>query len=146
MPTRNDIVTAARSYVDTRFKLHGRTHLGIDCVGLLLAVANDVGQETEDSTTYNMGNPFALDLNAHLQKQTSSAPKMPIKNGQIAKFRQSILPMHVGIITMDTGRITVIHASIKKKRVVEEPFDTRTSNSSWRNLLLELREFKGVTD
>lgn len=136
--TRDEIVAEARSYLDVRFKLHGRGRQGIDCIGLLIAVAEHFGQQIEDNKAYSLRNPFEVMLNKHLHKYCNAAPITPIRHGQIVKFRQSALPMHVGILTMDGPVVKVINANIKRRRVVEDNF------SEWSKLLMEVREFKGV--
>jgi hypothetical protein len=137
--TRNELVDYARTFVGTRFKMHGRGTVGMDCIGLLIAVARHFGQEIEDKTSYTMGKPYEVELNKHLHQYSIPASINPIKHGQIVKFRQSFLPMHVGIITMDTAQPMVLNANMKKHRVVEEPLST------WKSLIMELREFQGIT-
>jgi len=136
--TRDEIVAEARSYLEVHFKLHGRSRVGIDCIGLLIAVAKSFGQTIEDRVDYSLRSPFEVMLNKHLRAHCNPAPITPIRHGQILKFRQSQIPMHVGILTMD-GRVpTVINANLRKRKVVEEPL------TEWKNLLMEIREFKGV--
>lgn len=136
--TRDQIVAEARTYLEVHFKLHGRSRIGIDCIGLLIAVARSFGQEIDDNKNYSLRQPFEVMLNKHLRAHCNPAPISPIRHGQILKFRQSHIPMHVGILTMDGKVPGVINANLKKRKVVEEPL------SEWKNLLMEIREFKGV--
>lgn len=138
--TRDELVAEARTYIDVRFKMHGRTKTGVDCIGLLIAVAKAFGQEIEDRLDYSMKNPFEVELNKHLHKHSNAARMSPLRHGEIVKFRQSIVPMHVGIITMDKEQPYVINSNLRKRKVVEEPL------SLWAPLIMELREFKGVKD
>lgn len=137
--TRDEIVAEARTYLGVRFKMRGRNRMGLDCVGLLIVVAQSFGQKITDRTDYSMKQPFEVALNSHLKAHSNPAPLKPFRHGQIVKFRQSVLPMHLGIITLDGTEPMVIDAHVKKKKVVEEPLRL------WSNLILELREFKGVT-
>jgi cell wall-associated NlpC family hydrolase len=137
--TRAELVTYSRTFLGVRFRLCGRDERGMDCIGLLIAVARHFGQEIEDKTSYTMSNPFEVELNLHLRKYSDGASIQPLKHGQIVKFRQAILPMHVGIVTLDGKVPGVINANMKKRKVMEEPL------SGWRDLIMELREFRGVT-
>lgn len=47
------IVTAARGYLGVPFEHQGRTRKGLDCVGLLVCVAKDLGLAHDDSASYS---------------------------------------------------------------------------------------------
>lgn len=136
MPTRPEIVEEARSWVGVKFKKGGRDRMGVDCIGLLVNVGKKFGFEIRDSVEYSF-NPEPS-LFAELVYGQSVERKLDdIAIGSIALFRQSIFPMHTGIIARDKyGRYTVINSSLKERRVVEESFD------KWLPLLIELRDFK----
>lgn len=50
----DQVVKAARRYLDVPFKLHGRTRAGLDCIGLLIAVARDFGLSLTDIFDYDL--------------------------------------------------------------------------------------------
>lgn len=135
--TRSEIIKVARSYLGVKFRMYGRDRTGVDCVGLLYCIGNELGVNVGDYKDYTRG-PEPEKLQAALEAYTYPAPMNPPLNGQVLKLRQMIFPMHLGILVVENGQRTVINANIKKKQVVEESFD------NWRNLILEHRDIKGV--
>lgn len=137
--TRDDVVQLARSYVDVKFTRSGRSRgKGIDCVGLLTLVGRDLGQEIDDMTNYNFEpNPDAF-LNT-IRSQSDPAPMKAIQRGMIVMLRQSIYPMHCGIIGSGEFGLTVINANLHARKTVEQPI------AEWRNDIIEFRDYKGLT-
>lgn len=138
MTTRSDIVNAARSYMGVPWTHIGRSRKGIDCVGLLVKVCEDLGIPYQDIRTYTRGPQVEVFLNA-IRSQTGAASIGYIRPGQIAIFKQHIYPMHVGIIGLQFGRPTVIHAAARNRRVIEESLSGELQRE-----LIEVREFPGV--
>lgn len=136
--TRNQVVDAARSYVGVRFNRSGRDrNRGIDCVGLLTLVGRDLGLDIKDILDYTFEpNPDAF-LNT-IRSQSEPVPAGAFRLGNIVLLRQSIYPMHCGIIgRQDTG-LTVINANLHERKVVEQPI------AEWRNDIIELRDYRGL--
>lgn len=132
MATRKEFVEAARSYVGVKFRMYGRDRTGLDCVGLLFAAASDVGIKAKDFRDYSR-NPEVKKLQDMLEAYTRPvATKHPV-HGYVVKLRQLLFPMHVGILAVEKGVVSVINANIKKKYVVEDSWD------DWKDLVLELR-------
>lgn len=52
MPTRRDLLNAARSYEGVRFHHQGRSRGGLDCAGLIVCAARDCGVELSDRDAY----------------------------------------------------------------------------------------------
>ena len=46
--TRDDIVRQARTYIGVRWRQFGRNYGGVDCIGLILAVCQDLGVPYKD--------------------------------------------------------------------------------------------------
>lgn len=137
MITRNDVVSAARSYLGVKFRLHGRDRTGLDCVGLLYRVLSDLGMKIPDDTDYDRHpnvEKLQRTLDAYSVRAMSSIPC----NGQVLKIRQFIFPMHVAILAVDQGRATIIHANVKRQKVVEQ------SLADWVDLIIEHRDINGV--
>jgi hypothetical protein len=139
MVTRNDIVDAGRKYLGVPFRKGARGPQSLDCIGLLVAIHKDLGLPIEDGDYYTFAPGRAAQMiNKYVYEQSEpSATKLP-RHGQIAIMRETIYPIHLGIITRDTGRTMFLNANTKERRVVEQDFDR------WKDLLVTLREFKGL--
>ena len=137
MITRQQIVDAARAYIGTPFKKGGRDANGMDCVGLLILTGTDCGLALRDSTAYNFDPNVPL-MEEYVFKQSTRQKIVPLQNGYIAILKQSVFPMHTGIITMDGPKPTIINANMKARRVIEEDL------SYWINDLISVRDYLGV--
>ena len=136
MINREDIVAEARSWVDVKFKKGGRDRTGIDCIGLLVMVGKKFGFEIEDTSEYSF-NPEPEKFQNLVYSQTVQRKMANLKVGSILLFRQSIFPMHTGILAKDEyGRYTVINASASSRKVVEELM------TEWEPLLIGVRDYK----
>lgn len=137
--TRDEILVAARAYVGVRFKLRGRSRMGIDCIGLLIAVGRDLGQEIEDVEHYRIGLEDSRVLRQMIEAQSDEGAINCIKTGSIVMLKQSGMPMHCGIAVLDGGEAMLIHSNIRAKAVVEQPM-----RAFWSDIV-SVREFKGVS-
>jgi L-cysteine desulfidase len=142
MSTRDQIVHAARTFVGVPWRHQGRSRMGIDCVGLLVAVAKIIGADHEDKLAY-AHEPTNLEIVEHLRKYSThhKIEKGMNMSGLIGIFAQSIYPCHVGIFTMKNGHVNIVHARADRKKVVEETF---VNGSPGLGNLKELRGFIGA--
>lgn len=139
MFTRQQVVDAARSYIGVNFRMYGRDRTGVDCVGLLYCIGKDLGVQGWDMTDYSR-QPEPAKLQAMLDAFTVKVPANPPRTGRVVKLRQMIFPMHVGILVVEGGRLSVINANVKRKKVVEDSWEV------WKNLVMEYRDIKGVSN
>lgn len=135
--TRKEVIDQARKYLGVKFKLHGRDARGMDCVGLLYRVGIDLGFKLEDDREYNF-EPQVKKINRVLDAYTMPAPTTTPRHGQVVKLRQNRFPMHLGFISVEGPRITVLNANFKKGGVCEDPW------LEWEPLVMEYREVVGV--
>lgn len=116
---REEIVTAARTYLGVRFVHEGRSRGGLDCAGLLCRVFTDLGLPYEDKLGYDrspVGQDFFKQLLKHMTPNLTNT--LPI--GSVGLIRQSRYPCHIGIFSEIHGRKHFIQANELRREVVEE--------------------------
>lgn len=122
------IVAAARAYLGVPFLHQGRSRLGLDCGGLLIAVARDLDIDIVEPGVYSMSPDPALVAQALARNCIRVADVQP---GDALLFSFAGEPRHVGLAT-DIG---VIHAWAGPGKVVEHRLDAawrRRLKSTWR--------------
>ncbi|MBB5277790.1 cell wall-associated NlpC family hydrolase [Rhizobium rosettiformans] len=134
----DQIVAEAKSWIGVKFKKGGRDRMGVDCIGLLVNVGRSCGIEINDTTEYSF-DPEPAKFQQLVYGQTDPMPFQGLKPGSIILLRQSIFPMHTGILSRDAhGRLSVINANLHKRQVVEQPY------TDWKDMVISLRSYKGV--
>jgi hypothetical protein len=138
--TRDELQAAARRYVQagTRWRHKGRTETGLDCVGLLVVVGQQFGMTINDLADYSAFPNGTLEDHLKAHFDVVAPPYLP---GQAVLLTDDHMPCHVGILGQQYGQLTLIHASISRRRVFEEPLTTQ-----WRARMRCLLEFPGVTN
>lgn len=139
-----DIVAYARTWKGARWRHEGRgagPDRAIDCVGLLVRVADHFGMPYEDVTGYRRNaSPRFL---GYIERFTEEAPSGAV-HGAIGVFSDELMPRHVGILAFDGDVPTVIHAEAwPRRRCIEEPLYDGTPSISER--LVDVRLFTKVT-
>lgn len=119
MLEREDIIAEARRWIGTPWRHQGRSRSGVDCVGLVVLVARNVGLEPEDVTGYARRQDGRA-LLRHLHKQLEIRSTTNWKIGNIGVFKESAFPIHVGFLSSREGVPTVIHAHARRRQVIEE--------------------------
>jgi len=134
MNIRRQIIRTARGYVGTSFVHQGRTATGLDCIGLIVRVAWDMGLSDKDFLAYTRtpnARVFLENLPKYLTKKS-----FPYAPGDILLLSLPLYPCHLAIYT-DIG--TVIHALSKRGSVVEH-----TLSDDWKARVRSAWEFPGV--
>lgn len=134
MTTREELVAVARSWIGIPFRHQGRNRLGVDCGGLLLAVAEEAGLSTVPPGTYSMSPDPTLIAQA-LTDNCDAVPLSSVQPGDILHFTFAGEPRHVGLAS-DVG---VIHAWAKPGKVVEHRLD-----EVWRKRLVAAYTPRGL--
>ncbi|MFY9326484.1 MAG: NlpC/P60 family protein [Georgfuchsia sp.] len=114
-------ILAARAYVDaeTPFMHQGRGLHGLDCIGLIVVAARQIGISIGDRTDYPR-DPNGLLQPALTSQMLAVDHWMP---GDVLLMRFGTEPQHVGIFT----GTTLIHAYSSARKVVEHRIDARWS-------------------
>lgn len=120
---RADIVREARRLitVGARWTHRGRNDQGVDCVGVLCVVAQRLGVKYDDIDGYSR-NPDRDRFVEHLKRQLNQV-QPPLKPGMVVILRDGAHPCHCGIIGEMNGRLTLIHSTVTRRKVVEEYWD-----------------------
>ena len=115
-------VAAARSYVGVPWRHRGRSRTGVDCIGLVLLVAREVGMDLPDPAPYArepQGTRLLEGILAHTTRMAEAAP------GDVLLFRLGLYGGHVGIASVHPawGVPACLHAYAPRRQVVEQPMD-----------------------
>lgn len=124
------IVNAARTYLGVPFVHQGRSRRGVDCVGLLVCVAQDLGIPVSDDLAYGL-NPDPVHLRVKLSENLAPIAIADAQPGDVYQMRFDQDATHVAIVT-DRG---IIHALSTARGVVEHRMDNlwRTRiRAAWR--------------
>lgn len=118
---------AARKYLGVPFRHLGRDRNGLDCVGLCLVSARDLGIDIPEPEPYERG-----PTNGSLLERLRSIDCLmehgvaDMKPGDIAAFHVGPYVGHVGIVSFhpEYKVLSIIHAFLLRRKVVEEPLDS----------------------
>lgn len=146
--SQRSIVTAARSWRGTRFAHQGRRKAtagdpgGVDCLGLLVGVARELGLTARDGrlladhdvAAYSKspdGTVLTARLDALLTVTEDSEEVVP---GYLALFALDGVPQHLAILSdYAPGTVGMIHAFAPVRSVVEHRMD-----AGWRNRVVRV--------
>lgn len=137
--TRDDIVTAARSALDTPFKHQGRrVGKGLDCAGLLVHVLTTLGFSVADRSGYSR-HPSGSELEAAIAENVASGvlvivPLSSIQSGDfvLMRFEGEKESRHLGIIGPGGS---LIHSWARVRKVCEHRIDAQWARrivGAWR--------------
>lgn len=144
--TGAEIVAAGRQYLGTRWVHQGRSRSGVDCVGLLVLVARDLGIPHQDVRNYDR-RPAEGQLERILGEQLVAIPRHEVRIGDVVALedRQSRQVCHVGILTDGANPFGLLHAWLRmaertqKRGVVEMRLDP-----DWQAKIRGRYRFRGV--
>lgn len=143
MVLRNEIVNEARTWLGTRWQHQGRVkkniHFkgGVDCLGLIIGVANalNIFSNTFIFHNYNRlphNNLLLQECDRYLIKK----PILEMQPGDILAFRIQYEPQHLAILSEQQ---TMIHAHVQAHAVVENSL-----NHEWCERLVAVYSYPGV--
>lgn len=133
---RDDVVAHARGWIGTRFHHQGRlkktdTHRGgVDCLGLLIGVVNELDLRLPDGSKFSDKDeafyshyPDTQHLREVLAEVMQEIPIEGIEMGDVALLSVDNNPQHLAIISDAAVGLGMIHAYAPARAVVEHGFD-----------------------
>jgi hypothetical protein len=136
------IVTAARSWLGTRFHHQGRVKCtnqhagGVDCLGLLMGVAQELHLTNAQGIalascdeTYYPHQPDCQKLYMTLSQHLIQIPIGDITPGNILLLKVDQNPQHLAIVSDYQNGFGMIHAYAPARAVVEHALDTWWKNA-----------------
>ncbi len=130
MITKQEFVEETRKWLGTKWRHQGRNSKGVDCVGLVIVVAKDLGLIGADyeNTTYSrraLGYNFVKEFTD--VKELGNVPLNKVGDADIVIFSDGVYPCHCGIVTTKWGTQHFIHAHALQSEVMEEAYPWRKS-------------------
>jgi cell wall-associated NlpC family hydrolase len=151
MPTTAAVIGTAREYVDTRFHHQGRAkgkNGGLDCVGLVLCVAEDLGIKDVQGVEFKRGDypdyspqPVGRFVHEECRRRLVLKSVKDMKPGDVVTMRIPTDPCHAAIISEHGGVLYMIHAYQGTERCVEHVL-----SHQWRNRIVGVFSFPEVSD
>ena len=133
MAQSHDVVSHARSFVGVPYLHQGRTRHGLDCVGLVVRVVNDLGISDFDASHYGRV-PSGRMMVRVLQDYCDTVKPADLRPGDLVHIAYDKHPQHLAILT-DHG---MVHAD-STHGVVEHTF-----SDGFRAKMRGCYRFRGV--
>ena len=131
-------VAALRNELGTPYRHQGRAlGVGVDCAGLLVAVAAKLGVEVMDNTDYTR-RPDPKMFMRHLLMHCDRVTLGEEQTGDVLMFSFDANPQHVAVLT-DKEQSLMIHSYLPMRKVVEHRFD-----DAWLNRLAYIFRSKDI--
>lgn len=130
-----DVVDAARCWIGTPFVYQGRQKgVGVDCVGVVVGVAESLGFAVQDQKGYSR-TPSAI-LTRQLNEQAVRVSQQDMQPGDILHLSMGGDPQHVAIYT----GTSIIHSYESVGKCVEHGL-----NSQWSRRIRGVYRFKELS-
>lgn len=149
--TPEHITAQARTWLDTAYHHQGRLKKsargkgGVDCLGLVIGVIDELGMQdgngnplvNADEFNYSMY-PERGRLVGSISKHLREVPIDKMRVGDLLLFRTFKDPQHVGLLTeYPSGGPGLIHCNSSAGKVVEQPL-----SMTWVRMLTHVYRFK----
>lgn len=133
---RTDVVAAARSKLGANFRHQARGPDAYDCVGIVIAVAKDLGLSNFNTTAYSRA-PNPQEMRKALEEHLDYVRWDAVQPGDVLWFRAPE-PQHLAIVTQ-RDPMQMVHAFARVNRVVETGVDR-----FWRGRLVACFRYRGL--
>lgn len=132
--TRGDVVTLARTWIGVPYLHQGRSRLGVDCVGLIIVVARQLGLTDYDISGYPRV-PSGDFLRAECDRMMARISIASARPGDVLLLRFRREPQHLALMT-ERG---MLHAYAGSTRVTEGSIPTE-----WAERIVAAYSLPGV--
>ncbi len=135
---RTEFVEKVRSYIGTPFHHQGRLPgVGLDCAGLVVAAARELGGEVKDANVYRRTPDHTIFL-AHIRESCDDIGFDDLLPGDLVVFNFQGNPQHIGVIT-GINPLMLTHAYAQLRKVVEHGLD-----ASWKARVSYCFRIRGI--
>ena len=118
--TRTDVVAEARTWLGVRWVHQHRSREGIDCAGLIICVARDLGFLSSDFDLNGYSRMPDGTLLAVCDEHMNRIDKVSMQPGDVLVVATEHDPQHMGILgNYRHGGLSLIHAASKVGKVIE---------------------------
>lgn len=132
---RERVIEVARSYLGVKYLHQGRNRAGIDCAGLIVCMAHDLGIAYDEGTPNYARTPDGRALLRTLDQHALRLPIFLSGFGDILVLRFVEDPQHLAIKT----NLGIIHCYAAAEKVVEHRLA-----DVWAKKILACYAFPGV--
>lgn len=139
--SRNDVIAEARTWLGVPWAHQGRTKQGVDCAGLVIMVARNLGLSAYDTTNYQRrtnGRGFLT----HFRENMIDKPVADARPGDVLLFRDKQFPCHSTIVAQRNSLLTIVHAHALRRMVIEEPL----GQGDWMERRVACFGYQGLED
>jgi hypothetical protein len=133
---RTQAVAIAREKLGRAFRHQARGPDAYDCVGIVIAVANELGLSDFNTTAYTRA-PDPREMRATLERHLDYVRWDDVKPGDVLWFRAPE-PQHLGVVTQ-LAPMQMVHAFQRAGKVVETSVDR-----FWRNRIVACFRYRGI--
>lgn len=133
---RTDVVAAARAKLGAAFRHQARGPDAYDCVGVVIAIANELGLSNFDIRTYTR-QPNPEQMRALLEANLDYVRWGEVLPGDVLWFRAPD-PQHLAVVSQ-INPMQMVHAFARTQRVVETGVDR-----FWRDRLVACFRYRGL--
>lgn len=124
------IIACARSFLGVRFRHQGRTRQGLDCLGLLIAIAEECNLPWPEPARCAMQHqhyshvPSEDELRSGLEAVLQPIAAQAMQPADIVLLRVQGRAQHVGLLAdYHAGGFSLIHAYAPARGVIEQRLD-----------------------
>lgn len=134
--TPEQLIMQARTWIGTKYHHQGRLKKssrgpgGVDCIGLVIGVIDELGIQDGEGNPLSQHDEFNYSmypergrLVGSISKYLREVPSEQMREGDVLLFKFFNDPQHVGLLThYPTGGFGLIHCTSSSAQVVEQPF------------------------